>query len=532
MRVPLSGPDPSLVSPTHLAPAADLRTLLKFLALYRVLVGCFFTTLVAIGPTAFSLGEYAPGLFARVSVAYLIIAIVLLAVLGRVQALPRAQLTVHVAVDVVVTALLMYASGGFKSGLGVMLLISLAGAAMVADRVMTLFYAALATLAMLAEQAVWFLRADASSNGFLQPGLLSVGYFATALLVNRLAQRVLENEQVARERGVLLANQLRVNELVIQDVQDGVLVVDETLTVRQHNRQAAALMRAAGMDGTKLAIISPGLARRLSEWRTRGTASADPLKLDHSERRVRVRIQDAGVGTSIFALVFLEDLSRLEAEAQKVKLVALGRLTANIAHEIRNPLSAITHAADLIAEENRAEARDRLVRILRDNAQRLDRMVRDVLELTRRDRAQVERFALAAFVTTFIDEFAQYEKVPRAAFAVSVGDELQVLFDRVHLNQVLWNLVRNAWRHSKQGESSVTIRAERVGGQIELHVIDDGPGVPEALRGQLFEPFFTTLSRGTGLGLYIARELCAASDATLTFGSPASGGADFVIRWP
>ncbi len=199
-----------------------------------------------------------------------------------------------------------------------------------------------------------------------------------------------------------------------------------------------------------------------------------------------------------------------------------GRLTANIAHEIRNPLSAISHAGELLAEENRQPGRDRLNRIIRDNAKRLDRMVKDVLELNRRDRVQPETIRLATFLEMFIDDLVQNEGYQRDAFRVDADAEAVVEFDRVHLNQVLWNLARNAWRHSRQRPAACGSRWCATAG-VELRMIDDGEGVPEHLRGQLFEPFFTTYSGGTGLGLYIARELCAANGAELIYGERAQG---------
>jgi two-component system, NtrC family, sensor histidine kinase PilS len=512
-----------------------LWTSLTFLAIYRLFVATFVATIAAIGAPTFSLGEFAPRLFVVTSQLYLAAAIAFFVVLRRMRERPQGQLTVHILTDILVTTLLMSASGGFRSGLGVMLLISLAGAALVADRKTTLFYAACATIAILAEQTWWVLRQDGQTTSYLQPGLLSLGYFATAIIVNRLAERVLLSERLARERGVQLANQLRVNELVIQDVADGVLVVDATGLVRQHNRQAAQLLGQSDLDGRALAELAPAFTQQLAEWRAGRAGEREPIRIAATERRVRARFQGAGVAGASLTLVFIEDLSRLEEEAQRVKLVALGRLTANIAHEIRNPLSAITHASDLMAEENRAHGRERLGRIIRDNAYRLDRMVRDVLELNRRDRAQIEPIALAAFVDTFVEEFTQYGKLAPEAFVIEIAADVVAAFDRVHLHQILWNLVGNAWRHSSQSAASVRVRAESVGGRLELHVIDDGPGVAPEARAQLFEPFFTTFSKGTGLGLYIARELAAANGAVLEYVAPAAGttagGADFRLRW-
>jgi two-component system sensor histidine kinase PilS (NtrC family) len=228
--------------------------------------------------------------------------------------------------------------------------------------------------------------------------------------------------------------------------------------------------------------------------------------------------------------VFLEDLSKQQEQAQQLKLAALGRLTANIAHEIRNPLSAITHAGDLLREERSGTTVERLVRIIQDNASRLDRMVKEVLELSRRDRVQPEPIVLSAHLRSFIEEFAQIEDIPQQSFTIESAEDARVEFDRAHFHQVLWNLLQNAWRHCRRQPGSVRLGVVRRGNQIELHVTDDGGGVPRELQSQLFEPFFTTFPSGTGLGLYIARELCAANGTTLEY-VDRGRGADFRIVW-
>jgi two-component system sensor histidine kinase PilS (NtrC family) len=349
-------------------------------------------------------------------------------------------------------------------------------------------------------------------------------------MINHLAERVIQNERVARERGVELENQLRINELVIQDVQDGVLVVDSDERVRLANRAASMEIGEAVLTGRALRDLSAALAARLAEWRANPRARLDPVVFATSGRRGQPRFQTVGVAGLPLVLVFLEDLSRLEEEARQLKLVALGRLTANIAHEIRNPLSAITHASDLMSEENRAEGRLRLSQIIRDNASRLNRMVGDIMELSRRDRADPEPLELASYLSVFADEFTQYEKLPQGCLRLVVPRGVTVQSDRVHLNQVLWNLVHNAWRHSRRNPGSVTIEVRNDGNRVELDVIDDGAGVPEPVRSQLFEPFFTTFSKGTGLGLYIARELAAANGASLDY-VPRGAGATFRMQW-
>ena len=214
-----------------------------------------------------------------------------------------------------------------------------------------------------------------------------------------------------------------------------------------------------------------------------------------------------------------------------MKLAALGRLTANIAHEVRNPLGAISHAAELLQEEPAINATaTRLLAIIHDNTRRLDRMVNDVLRLNRGDRAHREKFKLVDYVKKFVEQFCQTEKIAPRIFEIDAGADPHVLFDRNHLDQVMWNLCRNALRHCRNEKASIriVIGLERSGDAVKLDVVDDGPGVPVAARSHLFEPFFTTASGGTGLGLYIAREVCEANDATLDYVETPSG-AQFTV---
>ncbi len=476
-----------------------------------------------------SFGTYSLPRFTYVSIGYLFLAVVYQMLLRRYRRYFDLQLSLHVITDIAATVLLMNASSGMRSGLGVMLLISLAAAALVSRRKLMLFYAAVASIAVLIEQGFWVLVYDQNTAGFVQPGLLSIGYFATALITNQLARRVITNERLARQRGMDLADQLRINQLVIQDVQDGVLVVDSNGLVRQFNPQVTVLFGGAAVELAQIDSYSRELADHLQEWR-RGGASSITVRPVGNGKVVRTRFVEAGIEGGSFTLIFLEDMSRMQEQAQQLKLAALGRLTANIAHEIRNPLSAITHASDLLQEEFGAAGRERLSRIIRDNAQRLDRMVRDILELSRRDRVQPERLRLKLFLEAFVDDFVIHEDIARDRFALDVAEDVTIEMDRVHLHQVVWNLLRNANRHSRKERGSVRLQVSRLSNRVELNVVDDGEGVSPELQAQLFEPFFTTYSGGTGLGLYIARELCAANGATLDY-VDRGAGANFRIQW-
>jgi two-component system sensor histidine kinase PilS (NtrC family) len=488
---------------------------LRYFNLYCMAVAALFLGITLFYGDLLNLGSYRLNLFRLVSVAYLMAGVVFQSLMRYLRDLFNLQLSLHIGVDIVAITLLMNASGGIHSGLGVMLLIALTGAALVAPRRLALLYAALAAIALLLEQSYWLLRFDAPEANYLQPGLLAIGCFASTGITSWLAQRVAANESLARERGRALQTQLRVNQLVIGDMQDGVLVLDRDGRVTQCNPQAQRLLGAGSLPGVELARLLPGFGARWRAWRA-GDAASARAEFDLHGRGLRLRLMETGAQEDL-AVLFVEDTTRSREEAQQLKLAALGRLTANIAHEIRNPLSAISHAAELLQEEHRGRDRERLTRIIHDNTLRLERLVSDVLQLNRRDRAAADRVELTAWLAAFVDDFAANESVPAGCIGLKTSREVTVEFDREHLRQVLWNLLRNAVRHAGQAPGSVRIALNTYGDQVEFNVIDMGPGVARAIQGQLFEPFFTTESKGTGLGLYLARELCAANRAALEY---------------
>lgn len=488
---------------------------LHYFNIYRLIVASVFMLAGAFYPRTSGLGSQNLRLFVWTSLAYWLLAIVFYGALKKFRRGFNTLLTLQVSVDILAITLMMYASGGEKSGLAVMLLVVLAGAGLVGQGRLTLFFAALATVAVLFEQGARVLESGADLADFVQTGILCIGFFATAVSARLLARRVIANEELARRRGIDLANQLSVSERVIRDMQDGVMVVDSGEKVRQWNPQAEALLGVRPPAQPDLASFSVALAGEYRNFKGESKERMASLRVPGSGALLRARFVQAGENGDV--LIYLEDMGRVQQQAQQIKLAALGRLTANIAHEIRNPLSAISHAAELQREENRPEGYARLSRIINDNARRLERLVRDVLELGRRDRASPEPIRLAGFLESFLEELAMHEQTDRAIFSLKAEAGAALLFDRTHLNQVLWNLLSNARRYCSGRPGAVRIEAlERPSsGRVELHIIDDGAGVGEEARGKIFEPFFTTHGKGTGLGLYIARELCEANDAVL-----------------
>ncbi|HZR02914.1 MAG TPA: ATP-binding protein [Burkholderiales bacterium] len=467
------------------------------------------------------------------SAAYIVTTVVFFAACTSRRPDFNLQIGLQVSADVLFISLLTYASGGVGSGLGLLLLASLAAAGIISRGRLTLFFASLASIAVLLEHTLDVAYRDGSISFFVQAALLSVGYFATAWLAHTLARYTQASEQLAAQREVDLANMAQVNQLVIQDMQDGVLVVDERGLIRQINRRAVEILGPLQRSGKDLSLeaYAPALAERLDRWRDDPETGFEPMRTMLTNKLTGARFVSVGRSRNLGAVVFLEDLSRIQAEAQQMKLAAMGRLTANIAHEIRNPLSAINHAAELLLEEvDLSETQQRLLTIVHDNTQRLDRMVQDVLKLNRRDRAHRETFEVSAFLRVFVAQFCQIEKVPEDVISLKIEQEGSITFDRSHLNQVMWNLCRNALRYCRRSKASIgiTLSAGRLSDALELGVHDDGPGVPEAIRPHLFEPFFTTAASGTGLGLYIAREICDANNASLEYVEQ-GGGAHFIV---
>ncbi|MGV0949862.1 MAG: sensor histidine kinase [Azonexus sp.] len=433
------------------------------------------------------------------------------------------QLSLQVFTDVLAIGVWMFATGGVGGGVGTLMLVSLATASLVGRGRLVLFYAALATLATLGGQVFGVLFRNFEPATIVQAGLLSAGFFATAILARLLGQRLMVNEELARQRGISLENQSRISQRVIERMQDGVLVVDSAGQIQRHNPMAAEMLGAAPAPGVQLADYCAPLAAAMEKWETLAVATTEFTPAAGGELRARFEQTTSSAGE---VLVYLEDLGRIQERAQQLKLAALGRLTASIAHEIRNPLSAIGHAGELLREERRGAMQDRLLKILSDNVARLNRIVADVLELGRRDRMQTECLPLRDFCDQLVDEFVSFQGVAVGVIVLKVDDDCGICFDRTHLHQILWNLLDNALRHGRNLPGSVCLRAGagKVAGTVELHVIDDGGGVPEAERAQIFEPFFTTHHLGTGLGLFIARELCEANGASLDLVSEADGG--------
>ncbi len=458
-----------------------------------------------------------PHLFQATCAVYLAVAVLFRSpLLARRERFER-QLGRQAVVDIVCITLLMQLSGGNSSGIGLLLIVTLAAAGMLAETRMVLFWSAAATLAVLAEQIIQALAFEGSAGGFARAGFLSLGLFASALLSHALAKGTLAASRMAAEKSRQAASMERINERVIQELPYAVMAVNGQGEVLQHNARAAELLDVRFFLGCNLGHCSPHLAELWPSWCAGETLPAHPFQVGREGRRLRARFIELEPTRREGAVVVLEDLTELEAQAQRMKLASLGMLTANLAHEIRNPLSAIRHAAGILREDARDGRTERLSEIVDKNAERLNWLVEDVLALNRRDRLAREPLELSVHLPAFVELFRQRESVPEGIIAIRTVGDPAICFDSAHLEQILWNLLRNGWRHCRKQPGSIRIRAIAAARRVDIDVDNDGPGIAMDLQSRLFEPFYTTDKAGTGLGLYIARELAEANGAQLRY---------------
>ena len=442
----------------------------------------------------------------------------------------------QLSLDLVAVTTLVISSGGVASGWVILYLLPLAGASLLLPPMQVFFVCSIAVLAVLIDAGLRAFAPDAGDSMIFQAGIFGASLFAVSALLRALSARLASQEKLARSRGRDLQNQLAINRLVIAQMDQGVIVVDRAGRVRANNRAARRMLGLDPSDqltGEQLSDMpaGAGLAAAFAAWCEGGRSegqwsntivpSAENGAPVAPEARLRARFaRPAAPGSDEF-VIFIEDVRDVEDRAQQLKLAAMGRLTASIAHEIRNPLAAISNAGQLLNEDARDPVLKRLATIVRENTQRLNRLVEDVLRVARREPPLGDEIALSDFVREFLDEFVRDRGLAAATIQLQFAPDQRVKFEQSHLRQVLYNLVDNALRYAsgEPGCILVVIEPAPEGDRPLLWVLDNGPGVPFEARAALFEPFFTTRNQGTGLGLYLAREFCVTNRAELSYAS-------------
>jgi two-component system sensor histidine kinase PilS (NtrC family) len=497
-----------------------MHSLLRIYSWYRLilallLLGIFF------GISGRGLfGNFQPLLYLATTVVYAVLNLAVVVWTGRrpLELRPRHYFALFV-VDIAALVLLVHASGGVSSGFGILLLVTVAAAAIFVPGQIAILVAAVATLGILAETVYDILYLGGTLATLLPAGLLGLLLFLTSILVQGVARRVRLSEELAEQKSEEVSSLQQLNQLIVQRMRTGIIVVDDGRRIQVINEAARSLL---GDPGPRLPDT---LVDALEHWRRGEPSAGEGLRPSDSGPRLQVSFATLQHPEGDGTLLFLEDQAQITQRAQQLKLASLGRLTASIAHEIRNPLGAMSHAAQLLNEEESLdEAERQLLEIILKNGRRMNEVIENVLTLSRGHQPRPERLDLLAWLHQFARDFHHQTgngKPPR--IDVDAVDEagITVNIDPGHLRQVMTNLVQNGLRYSERatGTPSVLIRVGMANDTeaAVVDVIDEGPGISDEDSRHVFEPFFTTESGGTGLGLYLARELCEANQARLDY---------------
>ncbi|MDI3392247.1 ATP-binding protein [Pseudomonas sp. V98_8] len=502
------------------------RRLLRLYHLYRLSIGITLVLLISSNLDNRLLTAANDDLLRSGSWMYLVLNI-LLAVFFQSTRRPT-QLLSLALVDVLLLCGLFYAAGGVASAIGNLLIVSVAISNTLLRKRIGLLIAAISTLGILGSSLLLNVSHRANPNDYLQVGTLGVLCFGAALLVQGLIRRLEVSETLAQQKASEVVGLEALNALILQRMRTGILVLDDQWRVQLANHGALTLLGCERLEGRRIDEYAPSLVERLQLWINNPTLRPQSLKIARNGLELQPSFIALASSPHRQTLVFLEDLAQITQQAHQLKLAALGRLTAGIAHEIRNPLGAISHAAQLLRESEELNAADRrLTQIIQDHSQRMNRVIENVLQLSRRQQTATQRLDLRPWLEEFVaatrDRASEHQKIH---LRIVPGD-FETLMDPNQLEQILDNLIGNAWRHSALEHDPAQVWLELFTdpeSQLPiLEILDDGPGVAPDHQAQLFEPFFTTSQQGTGLGLYLSRELCESNQARLDF-KPRQGG--------
>lgn len=506
------------------------RRILRLYNLYRISVGLSLVLLISSQLDSELLQLAHTQLFRYGSWSYLILNLLLAVTLSHPRHL--SQVLTLALLDVLLLCALFFAAGGAPSGMGILLVVSVAIANILLHGRVGLLIAAIAALGMLALTIYLSLLRPVPASHFVQAGALGALCFAAALVLQGLTRRLQQSETLAEQRAVDVASLEELNALILQRMRTGILVLDKQHRVLLANQGAQSMLARPPLQNKVLDPHCPELVKRLQQWQYNPTLRPQSLQAVPDGPLLQPSFVPLQRGEEQHTLIFLEDISQITQQAQQLKLAALGRLTAGIAHEIRNPLGAISHAAQLLQESEELAAPDRrLAQIIQDHSRRMNVVIENVLQLSRRRQSEPQLLDLRYWLHRFASEFRASSRADQILNLHTHGSGLQTRMDPHQLTQVLNNLVQNGLRYSSSSQVWLNLYRDPTSDLPVLEVLDDGPGVQSDQIQQIFEPFYTTDSKGTGLGLYISRELCESNQARLDYKPREGGGSCFRITF-
>ncbi len=492
--------------------------ILRVYNIYRVILGFLLAILTSTALQDGLLELNNPPLYQTVSWLYLLINVAIALTLHK----GRRDLHIFVlsVLDIFLLGLLFYAAGGASSGFGNLLIIPVAAGNILLHGRIGLLLASLASLIIIYLTFFLSLSLPTVSQNYLQVGVLGCIFFAVALVVQRLSKQLQQSETLAQQQAASLASLEKLNQLIIQRMRTGIMVVGPQCRVVLANEAAAQMLGKPIMREMALDDLAPELNQRLIQWRDHPSVRALPFQNHKGGVEIMANFKPLARENDETVLVFLDDNTQVAQQAQQLKLASLGRLTASIAHEIRNPLGAISHAAQLLSESQHIHHQDqRLSEIIQQHSKRMNRVIETVLELSRRRASEPKLIDLCEWIDEFLEDFSHSIPENDHIDVDKASDRILTKMDPNQLTQVLGNLCQNALRYSGSAGNRRVIWL-KIYNHPEtdlpiLEVIDHGPGVDPEHVEHIFEPFYTTEASGTGLGLYISRELCESNQARL-----------------
>ena len=528
----------------QLSRRADFETpdlawrVLGLLNLFRLLVPVVLLAVTAFLGQPHLVGEGNAELLRGGCYGYLLTGLVLIAVLKQRTHTTAWHLYIPVVIDIAILNLIVYASGGADSGLAILLVVPVGALSVIAGTRGSLLIAASAVLALLAQQFAAFVFDGVSRVGFAQAGYYGVVLLLVAAAGAFMTRRLRETEAVIRQRDIDVANLAQLSEYIVQHLRESIIVIDSEDRVRLINESAGQLLGPDARPGALLGEISPRLLYHVESWRQRPEGNPGQnatFVAGDGSREIEAHFAALGRQRPASLIAFLTDTSELAERVQQTKLAALGRLSASIAHEIRNPVGAMSHAAQLLAETVSLGSQERrLTEIITTNGERVSTIISNVMQLSRRETTRPERLYVGDWLKDFLKEFRETLQIDASrVHAIVPTPDIEVRVDPTHLRQIVWNLCENATRHSGEMPAlppiDLLVARFQSSGRPFLEVADRGSGIPDESAERIFEPFFSGRRGGTGLGLFIARELAQCNGALLLYEPRGGGGSIFRI---
>ena len=514
---------------------------LQVFNVYRLLLTTVLIFMQQLGISPKVLGVVHPTLYLWTISLYFLFAILVILLLIKRFPGYKASVILQISLDIFAVITMIHTSGGVNNGLGVLLAVSVGTSSLLIGSQRALVVPAVATIGLFSE-TIFTRFHDFHVLDFTQSAILGASFFIISILSLTLAKRLHYSEKVAIDSQASLASMEAVSDNIIQTMSVGIIIVDEFDNIKLINDAGWKNLSLTDKPIDKtLKEVSSDLYQQLNQWRKNPSATSSKnliIGKGKNALELQLRFRLMGEYQHNLVLIFLEDTSALTQKAQQLKLSSLGRLTASIAHEIRNPLGAISHAAQLLQESETIDSNDKnLCDMITKHSRRMNHIIENVMNLSQRRIPQQESIELKVFLDNYCAEvLAQRSDKPEISIEITPEDD-KITFDRSQLLQLISNLCDNGLRYSKQQTNLATL--SMIGGidtesnRHYLDIIDSGPGISDTDIDKLFEPFYTTSDQGTGLGLYLAREICVANGALLNYLPKASGtGSCFRINFP